>query len=73
VLGRSLSRLAAAERSLRRTPPRRRARPRLRFGAWTFDFEDQPASMIRESLEELEELGWQAFWCPGRNKRHAVG
>lgn len=34
------------------------------FGVWTFDFEDQPASQMRESMRELEELGWRAFWIP---------
>ena len=43
-----------------------------RFGIWTFDFEDQPASMMRESIQELEELGWQAFWIPERDGREAM-
>ncbi|WP_431896689.1 TIGR03620 family F420-dependent LLM class oxidoreductase [Nonomuraea sp. bgisy101] len=43
-----------------------------RFGVWTFDFEDQPASMMRESVQELEELGWQAFWIPERDGREAM-
>jgi probable F420-dependent oxidoreductase len=43
-----------------------------RFGVWTFDFEDQPASMMRESIQELEELGWQAFWIPERDGREAM-
>ena len=34
------------------------------FGIWTFDFEDQPASLMRESVQELEELGWRALWIP---------
>jgi probable F420-dependent oxidoreductase len=34
------------------------------FGVWTFDFEDQPAALMRESIQELEELGWGAFWIP---------
>jgi probable F420-dependent oxidoreductase len=34
------------------------------FGVWTFDFEDQPAAQMRESVRELEELGWRAFWIP---------
>ena len=34
------------------------------FGIWTFDFEDQPAALMRESIQELEELGWRAFWIP---------
>jgi hypothetical protein len=31
------------------------------FGVWTFDFEHQPAAQMRESIQELEELGWRAF------------
>ena len=34
------------------------------FGIWAFDFENQPAAQMRESREELEEQGWQAFWIP---------
>jgi probable F420-dependent oxidoreductase len=34
------------------------------FGVWTFDFEDQPAALIRDSVQELEELGWRALWIP---------
>jgi probable F420-dependent oxidoreductase len=34
------------------------------FGIWTFDFEDQPAAQMCESVQELEDLGWQAFWIP---------
>jgi probable F420-dependent oxidoreductase len=43
-----------------------------RFGVWTFDFEDQPASMMRDSIQELEELGWPAFWIPERDGREAL-
>jgi len=43
-----------------------------RFGIWTFDFEDQAASMMRESIQELEELGWPAFWIPERDGREAM-
>jgi len=43
-----------------------------RFGVWTFDFEHQPASMMRESIQELEELGWQAFWIPELLGREAL-
>lgn len=43
-----------------------------RFGVWTFDFEDQPATMMRESIQELEALGWQAFWIPERDGREAM-
>ncbi|OLZ73544.1 LLM class F420-dependent oxidoreductase [Streptomyces sp. IMTB 2501] len=34
------------------------------FGIYTFDFEHQPAARIRESVQELEELGWRAVWIP---------
>ncbi|HEX8006168.1 MAG TPA: TIGR03620 family F420-dependent LLM class oxidoreductase [Trebonia sp.] len=34
------------------------------FGIWTFDFEYQPAARLRESVQELEELGWRALWIP---------
>lgn len=43
-----------------------------RFGVWTFDFEDQPASMMRDSIQELEGLGWQAFWIPELHGREAL-
>jgi probable F420-dependent oxidoreductase len=43
-----------------------------RFGIWTFDFEDQSASMIRDSVQELEALGWQALWIPERDGREAM-
>ena len=43
-----------------------------RFGLWTFDFEEQPASMMRDSIQELEGLGWQAFWIPERDGREAM-
>jgi probable F420-dependent oxidoreductase len=35
-----------------------------RFGVWTFDFETQPAAQMRESIQELEQQGWRAFWIP---------
>src|SRR5439155_1697018 len=35
-----------------------------RFGVWTFDFEFQPAAQMRESVQELEQQGWRAFWIP---------
>lgn len=35
-----------------------------RFGIYTFDFERQPAALMRESVQELEELGWRSFWFP---------
>lgn len=43
-----------------------------RFGIWTFDFEDQPASRMRDSIQELEGLGWPAFWIPERDGREAM-
>ncbi len=43
-----------------------------RFGIWTFDFEDQPAGMLRDSVRELEELGWPAIWIPERDGREAL-
>ncbi|MEV6911972.1 TIGR03620 family F420-dependent LLM class oxidoreductase [Amycolatopsis sp. NPDC051071] len=43
-----------------------------RFGVWTFDFEEQPASLLRDSVQELEELGWPAIWIPERDGREAL-
>ncbi len=43
-----------------------------RYGIWTFDFEDQPASLIRDSVRELEELGWPAVWIPESEGREAL-
>lgn len=43
-----------------------------RFGVWTFDFEQQPASVTRESVQELEELGWPAIWIPELTGREAL-
>jgi probable F420-dependent oxidoreductase len=42
------------------------------FGVWTFDFEYQPAALIRDSVQELEERGWQAFWMPELYGREAL-
>jgi probable F420-dependent oxidoreductase len=42
------------------------------FGLWTFDFEYQPAAQMRESIQELEEQGWRAFWVPELNGREAL-
>lgn len=42
------------------------------FGVWTFDFEDQPAARMRDSIQELEEQGWRAFWIPERDGREAL-
>ncbi|RSD08111.1 TIGR03620 family F420-dependent LLM class oxidoreductase [Amycolatopsis eburnea] len=43
-----------------------------RYGIWTFDFEDQPAGLIRDSVQELEELGWPAVWIPESERREAL-
>ncbi|MEV6644847.1 TIGR03620 family F420-dependent LLM class oxidoreductase [Amycolatopsis sp. NPDC051371] len=43
-----------------------------RYGIWTFDFEDQPAGLIRDSVRELEELGWPAVWIPESDGREAL-
>jgi probable F420-dependent oxidoreductase len=43
-----------------------------RYGIWTFDFESRPASLIRESARELEELGWPALWIPETDGREAL-
>ncbi|WP_223166866.1 TIGR03620 family F420-dependent LLM class oxidoreductase [Nonomuraea sp. SYSU D8015] len=42
------------------------------FGVWTFDFEHQPAALMRESIQELEEQGWRAFWIPELLGREAL-
>jgi probable F420-dependent oxidoreductase len=34
------------------------------FGVYTFDFEQQPAARLRESVQELEEQGWRSLWVP---------
>ncbi|MEV6836569.1 TIGR03620 family F420-dependent LLM class oxidoreductase [Streptomyces sp. NPDC051133] len=34
------------------------------FGIYTFDFEHRPAARIRDSVQELEELGWGTLWVP---------
>jgi probable F420-dependent oxidoreductase len=43
-----------------------------RFGVWTFDFDGQPASVIRDSAQELEALGWRALWVPETDGREAM-
>jgi probable F420-dependent oxidoreductase len=43
-----------------------------RFGIYTFDFEYQPAVQMRESIQELEQLGWPAFWMPELLGREAL-
>jgi probable F420-dependent oxidoreductase len=42
------------------------------FGLYTFDFECQSAAQMRESIQELEEQGWQAFWFPELIGREAL-
>lgn len=42
-----------------------------RFGIYTFDFEHQPAALIRDEVQELEELGWRALWFPEVGGREA--
>jgi probable F420-dependent oxidoreductase len=42
------------------------------FGVWTFDFEDQPAAQMGESIQELEQLGFKAFWIPEVHGREAM-
>jgi probable F420-dependent oxidoreductase len=42
------------------------------FGVYTFDFEDQPAAQMRESIQELERQGWRAFWIPELAGREAL-
>ncbi|UOZ04476.1 TIGR03620 family F420-dependent LLM class oxidoreductase [Amycolatopsis sp. WQ 127309] len=46
--------------------------PLGRYGIWTFDFEDQPASLARDTAQELEDLGWRAVWIPERDGREAL-
>lgn len=42
------------------------------FGIYTFDFEHQPAAQMRESIAELEQQGWRAFWFPETDGREAL-
>ncbi|RDI53309.1 TIGR03620 family F420-dependent LLM class oxidoreductase [Nocardia mexicana] len=42
------------------------------FGIYTFDFEHLPAAGLRESVHELEEQGWRAFWFPEVGGREAL-
>ncbi|MFF0868047.1 TIGR03620 family F420-dependent LLM class oxidoreductase [Nonomuraea sp. NPDC003560] len=42
------------------------------FGIYTFDFEHVPAARMRESIQELEEQGWRAFWMPELLGREAL-
>ena len=41
------------------------------FGVYTFDFERRSAAVARDSIQELEELGWRAFWFPEVGGREA--
>ncbi|MER5942573.1 TIGR03620 family F420-dependent LLM class oxidoreductase [Streptomyces sp. NPDC001928] len=42
------------------------------FGIYTFDFEHQPATQVRDSVQELEERGWRAVWFPEVGGREAL-
>ena len=42
------------------------------YGIYTFDFEHQPAARMRDSIQELEALGWRAFWFPELLGREAL-
>jgi probable F420-dependent oxidoreductase len=42
------------------------------FGIYTFDFEELPAARMRDSIQELEALGWRAFWFPELLGREAL-
>ena len=42
------------------------------YGIYTFDFEDQTAAQMRESIREIEEQGWRAFWFPELAGREAL-
>lgn len=42
------------------------------FGIYTFDFEHQPATRIRDSAQELEQRGWRALWFPEVGGREAL-
>jgi probable F420-dependent oxidoreductase len=41
------------------------------FGIYTFDFEHQSPALMRESVQELEQLGWRSFWFPEVGGREA--
>ena len=43
-----------------------------RFGVYSFEFEYLPAAQIRDSIQEFEEQGWQAFWFPELLGREAL-
>jgi probable F420-dependent oxidoreductase len=42
------------------------------FGVWTSDFESQSASELRDSVQELEALGWRTVWVPEHLGREAL-
>ncbi|MBO2453882.1 TIGR03620 family F420-dependent LLM class oxidoreductase [Actinomadura barringtoniae] len=42
------------------------------FGIYTFDFEHLPAARMRDAIQELEGLGWGAFWFPELLGREAL-
>lgn len=42
-----------------------------RYGIWTFDFDELPLSAVRESVAELEELGYPTVWVPELRGREA--
>ncbi|MEV8455359.1 TIGR03620 family F420-dependent LLM class oxidoreductase [Streptomyces sp. NPDC052095] len=44
-----------------------------RVGIWTFAHEGQPAGRVRESVAEIEELGYGAIWYGEAFGRDAVG
>lgn len=41
-------------------------------GVWTFAFDGQPSSRVREAAAEIEELGYGAIWCGEGFGRDAV-
>jgi alkanesulfonate monooxygenase SsuD/methylene tetrahydromethanopterin reductase-like flavin-dependent oxidoreductase (luciferase family) len=43
-----------------------------KFGIYTFDFERQPATLMRESVAALDEQGWRALWFPEVGGREAL-
>ncbi|MDL4777383.1 MULTISPECIES: TIGR03620 family F420-dependent LLM class oxidoreductase [Thermomonosporaceae] len=44
-----------------------------RVGVWTFAFEGQPATRVREAAAEIEELGYGALWFGEAFGRDSVG
>lgn len=42
-----------------------------RFGVYTFDFEHQTPGLILDSVQELEDRGWQSLWFPEVGGREA--